>query len=93
MAICSVCSEDRPLRLFPTDHGRKHAESKRACQRCWEAWLSSEVEERTLDSIRCLDNECQAKMSRGAIKRLAFADTLRRYARELLYHVSSKLIT
>jgi len=75
MGICNVCSEDKPLRIFPTDHGGKHAESKRACQRCWEAWLSSEVEQQTPEGVRCLDDECQAKMSRDGTKRLSFVDT------------------
>jgi len=79
MKDCNICKETKPLKVFMTTHGQQHVEAKRACEHCWEDWLSAQVEEKLADEIRCIDNDCPAIMSRDEIKKFAFAETWRRY--------------
>lgn len=83
MAICQYCPEDegpKPLKQFKYDHGHRHAENKRACQHCWERWLSAQVEDKPANKIRCIDDECSAIINKPELEYLARKDTLKRYA-------------
>jgi len=56
MKHCNICESDGvTLRVSPKSHERKHGESERACEQCWEAHLSLQVEEKSKsDEIECM---------------------------------------
>lgn len=54
-AFCTICaSQVSSLRISPKGHERAHGEDERACDECWEAWLSMQVEENRPEDIQCI---------------------------------------
>lgn len=79
---CTICRADlkKSLRISPQDHERKHDTlEERACEDCWEAWLSLRVEEKKADETECLF--CKSTMSLEWLKTLSRKPTLKRYDR------------
>lgn len=55
MKHCNICNSDAgSLRVSPQHGQQKHDEHERACDECWEAWISLQVEENKPDQIKCM---------------------------------------
>jgi len=55
MKHCNTCASDvKGLKTSPVHGARKHSESERACEECWEIYLSLQVEENKPDQIECM---------------------------------------
>ena len=55
MKHCIVCSSEvNSLKVSPQHGKHKHAEHECACDECWEAWLSLQVEENLPEEIACM---------------------------------------
>jgi hypothetical protein len=77
MKHCNTCaSDERSLKKSPTHGTRKHSESERACEECWEVYISLQVEENKPDAIECMF--CKSTLDKDQVKQLSYAGTSRR---------------
>jgi hypothetical protein len=75
MKDCTVCGfEVHSLRVSPKHGTRKHSEDERACDECWEVYLSLQVEENKPDQIECMF--CTSTLDFQQIGKLARQGTL-----------------
>lgn len=76
---CKICASNLagPLRLSPEGHERQHGNDERACDQCWEAWLSLQVEEKKPDEIQCMF--CMSRITGTELASLARKATGIRY--------------
>jgi hypothetical protein len=79
MKHCTICGSDASsLRISPQHGQYKHKDHERACDECWEAWISLQVEENKPDEIRCMFTGCTSMLDFEQIKKLARQLTVRR---------------
>lgn len=78
MKTCNICNgEAETLKVTPITCFRFHGEAERACNECWEAQLSLQVEELDPRDIECMF--CSSIINSREVKRLAFGNTFKRY--------------
>ena len=78
MKECNICdAKVGSLRVSPAHCTRKHKESERACDECWEVHLSLPIEENRPDQIECMF--CKATLDFQQIGKLARQGTVFRY--------------
>lgn len=75
---CNICGSGvGSLRISPQHNGKpKHSQDERACDQCWEAWLSLQVEENQPDQIECMF--CNSLLEAEQIKSFARVGTWER---------------
>ncbi|KAM0716942.1 hypothetical protein Q7P37_006794 [Cladosporium fusiforme] len=79
---CEICGSDyRPLRISSQNHQHPHGNHERACNQCWEAWISLQLEENQPDEIKCMF--CNSNMGFKEISSLARPTTVYRYKMKL----------
>jgi hypothetical protein len=79
MKHCNICHSDASsLRISPQHGQHKHKEHERACDECWEAWISLQIEENKPDEIRCMFKGFTSMLDSEQIKKLALQLTVRR---------------
>lgn len=79
MPICPACENGvSSLRVSPKNHERAHGKVERACEECWEEWLSAQVEAHRPEDVKCMF--CTSTMSLEDIGKLGRKGTLVRYA-------------
>lgn len=75
MKNCNICGvETVPLRISPKHGTRKHSEDERACEECWEIYISLQVEENKPDQIECMF--CKSTLDFQQIAKLARKGTV-----------------
>jgi hypothetical protein len=75
MKECNVCgTEASSLGVSPKHGTRKHKESERACDECWEIHVSLQVEENKPDQIECMF--CKSTLDFQQIGKLARKGTI-----------------
>jgi len=75
MKHCNVCASDvKSLRVSPVHSNHKHSEEERACDECWEVYLSLQVEENKPDQIECMF--CKSTLDFQQIGKLARQGTI-----------------
>jgi hypothetical protein len=79
MKHCTICRSDASsLKVLPQHGQHKHAEHERACDECWEAWISLQVEENSPSEIRCMFTKCTSMLDAAQIGKLARKGTVYR---------------
>jgi hypothetical protein len=79
MKHCTICGSDASsLRISPQHGQQKHEEHERACDECWEAWISLQVEKNKPDEIRCMFTDCASLLDFEQIEKLARKGTVYR---------------
>lgn len=74
---CTTCASDVPsLKISPIHGTRKHSEDERACEECWEIYISLQVEENKPDQIECMF--CKSTLDFEQIGKLARKGTISR---------------
>lgn len=73
--MCEICGTQarRYLRKSPSTCKVGHSDSERACEQCWEAHLSTEVEEKAPSKVECMF--CNSVLPKSEIKYLARSGT------------------
>ena len=78
---CPICAvEVTAFSVSPTSCVGGHDANQRACSECWEAYLSTEIEEKPPEEIKCMF--CPGKegvLSKAELQKLARKGTLERY--------------
>jgi Fe-S cluster biosynthesis and repair protein YggX len=79
MKHCAICRSDASsLKASPQHDQHKHKAYERACDECWEAWISLQVEEKNPSKIRCMFTECTSMLDTAQIGKLARKGTVYR---------------
>lgn len=70
MKKCNICgAKVASLKISPVHGTRKHSEDERACEECWEIYISLRVEESKPDQIECMF--CRSTLDFERIGKLA----------------------
>jgi len=77
--MCEICGSQIKgnLRVSPQSCRRRHTDTERACGQCWEAHISTEVEEKAPNQIECMF--CDSILTEAEILKLARRPTGERY--------------
>ncbi|KAF2741423.1 hypothetical protein EJ04DRAFT_423048 [Polyplosphaeria fusca] len=74
---CIVCGDALPMTDFPVLDGCTH--DSETCLTCFQAWISSELNDKTWNALRCPANGCQVVLEYHDVQQYATRDGYERY--------------